>query len=75
MKSGTSLVRLVFATLNQQTPEQLLSAAVVVPLTGVLLLWLVTALAPVLGWLLLAWGLLLLSMSLVKFAQRGRFSR
>jgi hypothetical protein len=80
MKSVTSFSRLVFALLNQQNPKDLLAASVVVPLTGffgLTLIKLANVIMPLLLWLLLAWGLLLLSMALVKFAQRflWRFTR
>lgn len=72
--------RLVVALLNQQTPETLLTAAVVVPLTGFVglaLVWVLSHILPLLAVLLVAWGALLLSLALVKFAQRflWRFTR
>jgi hypothetical protein len=72
--------RLVVALLNQQTPETLITAAVVVPLTGFVglaLVWVLSHILPLLAVLLVAWGLLLLSLALVKFAQRflWRFTR
>jgi hypothetical protein len=73
MRFVANLVRLVLALLNQQSPETLLTAAVVVPLTGFVGLALVKVLShiiPLLAMLLMAWGLLLLSLAVVKFAQR-----
>ena len=72
--------RLVVALLNQQTPETLITAAVVVPLTGFVglaLVWVLSHILPLLAVLLVAWGALLLSLALVKFAQRflWRFTR
>ena len=70
MKFAVNYIRLVFALLNHQTPSNLATAAVMVPLTGLVLLWLITRLAGVLSVLLLAWGCLLLGMAVVKFAQQ-----
>lgn len=72
--------RLVVALLTQQTPETLITAAVVVPLTGFVglaLVWVLSHILPLLAVLLVAWGALLLSLALVKFAQRflWRFTR
>ena len=61
--------RLVVALLNQQTPETLITAAVVVPLTGFVglaLVWVLSHILPLLAVLLVAWGLLLLSLAVVK---------
>ncbi|QQE67464.1 hypothetical protein GFS31_41770 (plasmid) [Leptolyngbya sp. BL0902] len=73
MRFVANLVCLVLALLNQQSPETLLAAAVVVPLTGFVGLALIKVLShiiPLLAVLLLAWGALLLSLAVVKFAQR-----
>lgn len=73
MKFAVNYARLVFALLNHQTPSNLATAAVMVPLTGFVLLLLVrllNAIAPVLGVAFIAWGCLLLGMAVVKFAQQ-----
>ncbi|MBD2429303.1 hypothetical protein [Phormidium sp. FACHB-1136] len=80
MRFVANLARLVVALLNQQTPETLITAAVVVPLTGFVglaLVWVLSHILPLLAVLLVAWGALLLSLALVKFAQRflWRFTR
>ncbi|MBD2429215.1 hypothetical protein [Phormidium sp. FACHB-1136] len=80
MRFVTNLARWVVALLNQQTPETLITAAVVVPLTGCVglaLVWVLSHILPLLAVLLVAWGALLLSLALVKFAQRflWRFTR
>ncbi len=80
MKYVTKLSRLVFALLNQQSPALLAQAAVVVPLTGFVglaLIKLLNHVIPLLAVLLVAYGLLLLSMAVVKVAQQffWRFTR
>ena len=74
MKTAINFGRLVFALLNQQTPATLALGAGVVPLTGFLLLLLIrvlNALAPVLGFALIAWGGLLMGLAVVKVATGG----
>ena len=69
MRFVANLARLVVALLNQQTPETLITAAVVVPLTGFVglaLVWVLSHILPLLAVLLVAWGLLLLSLAVVK---------
>jgi len=69
MKYATNCARLVFALLNQQSPALLAQAAIVVPLTGFVGLALIKRLShviPLLAVLLVAWGLLLLSLAVVK---------
>ncbi len=69
MKYVTNCARLVFALLNQQPPALLAQAAIVVPLTGFVGLALIKLLShviPLLAVLLVAWGLLLLSLAVVK---------
>ncbi len=69
MKYATNYARLVFALLNQQPPALLAQAAIVVPLTGFVGLALIKRLShviPLLAVLLVAWGLLLLSLAVVK---------
>jgi hypothetical protein len=80
MKYAINCARLVFALLNQQTPEKLFTAAVVVPLTGFVGLALIRVLShviPLLAVLLVAWGVLLMGLAVVKVAQQflWRFTR
>ena len=69
MKFATNCVRLVAALLNHQTPEKLFTAAFVVPFTGFVGLALIKLLSyviPLLAVLLVAWGLLLFGLGVVK---------
>ncbi|MBD2428418.1 hypothetical protein [Phormidium sp. FACHB-1136] len=80
MKFAVNYARLVFALLNQQPPEKLFAAAVGVPLTGFVglgLVWVLSHVLSLLAVLLVAYGLLLLSMAVVKVAQQffWRFTR
>ena len=80
MKYVTKLSRLVFALLNQQSPALLAQAAVVVPLTGFVGLALIKLLShviPLLAVLLVAWGVLLFGLGVVKVLalQLRRFPR
>jgi len=80
MKFASNCVRLVAALLNHQTPEKLFTAAVVVPLTGFValaLLRLLSHVIPLLAVLLVAWGVLLFGLGVVKVLalQLRRFPR
>ena len=80
MKYATNYARLVFALLNQQPPALLAQAAIVVPLTGFVGLALIKRLShviPLLAVLLVAYGVLLFGLGVVKVAQQflWRFTR
>jgi hypothetical protein len=80
MKYAINCARLVFALLNQQTPEKLFIAAVIVPFTGFVGLALIKLLShviPLLAVLLVAYGVLLFGLGVVKVAQQflWRFTR
>ena len=66
MKSAINYARFVWFLLWRSTPGQILQTAVVAPLTGIVLIVVLTHLADVLVALLLGWGVFLLGLSAVR---------
>ncbi len=74
MKSAINYARFVWFLLWRSTPEHLLQTAVVAPLTGIVLIVVLTRLADLLVALLLGWGVFLLALSAIR-AVALRFGR
>ncbi|MFQ4136330.1 hypothetical protein PGN35_008405 [Nodosilinea sp. PGN35] len=66
MKSAINYTRFIWFLLWRSTPGQILQTAVVAPLTGIVLIVVLTHLADLLIALLLGWGLFLLGLSAIR---------
>ena len=66
MKYAINYARFVWFLLWRSTPRHLLQTAVVAPLTGIVLIVVLTHLADVLVALMLGWGVFLLVLSAVR---------
>ncbi|MBE9112229.1 hypothetical protein IQ273_22755 [Nodosilinea sp. LEGE 07298] len=74
MKYAINYTRFIWFLLWRSTPEHLLQTAIVAPLTGIVLIMVLTRLADFLVALLLGWGVFLLVLSAVR-AVAVRFGR
>ncbi|MBD2233682.1 hypothetical protein [Phormidium tenue] len=74
MKYAINYTHFIWFLLWRSTPEHLLQTAIIAPLTGIVLIMVLTRLADFLVALLLGWGVFLLVLSAVR-AVAVRFGR